>query len=56
MSRTVQGAACLLTLPQSAAAQDPASSIVGVWKTTNIVTKEVATGKTVHPLGEGLIG
>jgi hypothetical protein len=48
--------ACLLTLPQSAAAQDPASSIVGVWKRTSLITKEVATGKTAHPLGEGPIG
>jgi Lipocalin-like domain len=48
--------ACLLTLPQSAAAQDPASSVVGVWKLTSVVQKEVATGKTVHPIGEGPIG
>ena len=48
--------ACLLTLPQSAAAQDPASSVVGVWKLTSVVTKEVATGKTEHGLGEGPIG
>jgi hypothetical protein len=59
MTRTFVSAvafACLLTLPQSAAAQDPASSIVGVWKLTSLITKEVATGKTVHPLGEGPIG
>jgi hypothetical protein len=59
MTRTFVSAAafaCLLTLSQSAAAQDPASSIVGVWKTTSLVTKEVATGKTVHPFGEGPIG
>jgi hypothetical protein len=48
--------ASLLALTQSAGAQDPGSSIVGVWKTTSLVTKEVATGKTVHPLGEGLMG
>jgi hypothetical protein len=59
MTRTFVSAvafACLVTLPHSAAAQDAASSIVGVWKWTSVVTKEVATGKTVHPLGEGLIG
>jgi hypothetical protein len=58
MTRTFVSAvafACLLTLPQSAAAQD-ASSLVGVWKFVSLVTKEVATGKTVHPLGEGPIG
>ena len=46
----------LLTLPQPSAAQDLASQIVGVWKTTSVVTKEVASGKTVHPLGERLSG
>ena len=35
-----------------AAAQDLASQIVGVWKPTSLVTKEVASGKTVHPFGE----
>jgi hypothetical protein len=39
-----------------AAAQDLASQIVGVWKLTSLVTKEVASGKTVHPLGERLSG
>ena len=48
--------ACLLMLPQSAAAQDPASSLVGVWKFVSLVNKEVTTGKTVHPFGEGPIG
>ena len=38
------------------AAQDLASQIVGVWKTSSLVTKEVASGKTVHPLGERLSG
>jgi hypothetical protein len=59
MTRTFVSAvafACLLMLSQSAAAQDPASSVVGVWKLSNVVTKEVATGKTVHPIGEGPIG
>jgi hypothetical protein len=42
-------------MPHSAAAQDT-TSVVGVWKLTSLVTKEVATGKTVHPLGEGPIG
>ena len=59
MTRTFASAvalAFLLTLPQSAAAQDPASSVVGVWKLNSLVTKEVATGKTVHPFGEGTIG
>jgi len=48
--------AFLLTLPQPTAAEDLASQIVGVWKTTSVVTKEVASGKTVHPLGERLTG
>jgi hypothetical protein len=59
MTRTFVSAvafACLLMLPQSAAAQDPASSVVGVWKLSSVVTKEVATGKAVHPIGEGPIG
>jgi hypothetical protein len=59
MTRTFASAvavASLLTLPQWAAAQDPASSIVGVWKWTGVVTKEVASGKTSHSLGEGPIG
>ena len=59
MKRIVASAvifAGLLALPQPASAQDLASLIVGVWKYTSLVTKEVATGKTVHPLGEGLIG
>jgi Lipocalin-like domain len=59
MMRTPMSAialAFLLTLPQSTAAQDLASEIVGVWKTTSVVTKEVASGKTVHPLGERLNG
>ena len=45
-----------LTVAQPAAAQDLASQIAGVWKTASLVTKEVASGKTVHPLGERLSG
>jgi lipocalin-like protein len=58
MTRTFVSAiafTCLLILPHSAAAQDT-TSVVGVWKLTSLVTKEVATGKTVHPLGESPIG
>ena len=46
----------VLTSAQPAPAQDLASQIVGVWKTTSVVTKEVASGKTVHPLGERMSG
>jgi len=48
--------AFLLTLPQPAPAQDLASQLVGVWKVTSLVTKEVASGKTVHPFGERVSG
>jgi hypothetical protein len=44
--------ALALTLNQPAAAQDPASSIVGVWKLTSFARKEVGTDKTVQPYGE----
>ncbi len=44
--------AFVLTLAQPAAAQDPASSIVGVWKLTSFARKEVGTDKSVQPYGE----
>jgi Lipocalin-like domain len=44
--------AFVLTLGRPAAAQDPASSIVGVWKLTSFARKEVGTGKTVQAFGE----
>ena len=44
--------ALVLTLGEPAAAQDPASSIVGVWKLTSFARKEVGTDKTVQPYGE----
>ena len=42
----------LLMLPEPLAAQDLASSIVGTWKLTSFVRKEVATGKTAATYGE----
>jgi FtsP/CotA-like multicopper oxidase with cupredoxin domain len=45
-----------LTLGQPAAAQDPASSIVGVWKLTSFARKEVGTDKTFQPYGEHPMG
>lgn len=55
MNRTLTSAAALaflLTWAQAAAAQDLASSIVGMWKMTSFVRKEVATGKTAATYGE----
>jgi hypothetical protein len=55
MKRTLTsatGLALLLTLAQPVAAQDLASQLVGVWKLTGQSTKEVATGKITHSLGE----
>jgi hypothetical protein len=37
---------------QPAAAQDPASSIVGVWKLTGFERREIGTDKTVRPFGD----
>jgi hypothetical protein len=42
----------LLMLPEPLAAQDLASSIVGMWKLVSFVRKEVATGKTAATYGE----
>jgi hypothetical protein len=44
--------AFLLMLLEPLAAQDLASSIVGTWKMTSFVRKEVATGKTAAAYGE----
>ena len=41
----------LLTCAGPAAAEEAASSIVGVWKMISLTTKEVATGKTDQPYG-----
>jgi hypothetical protein len=48
--------AFVLTLGQPAAAQDPASSIVGVWKLTSFARGEVGTDKTVQVFGEHPMG
>jgi hypothetical protein len=59
MKRTLFAASILVPLlagAQPATAQELALQIVGVWKTTGLVTKEVVSGKTVHPLGERLSG
>jgi hypothetical protein len=42
----------LLTLAQPAAAEDLASSIVGVWKLTSFTRNDVGTNKTSKPYGE----
>jgi hypothetical protein len=55
MKRTLISAAAvtfLLTWAQQTAAQDLASSIVGMWKYTGVTFKEVATGKITYPYGE----
>ena len=55
MKRALMSAAAfvfLLMLPEPLAAQDLASSIVGTWKLTSFVRKEVATGKTAATYGE----
>lgn len=55
MQRNLISAAALilvLTLGQPAAAQEPASSIIGVWKLTSFARKEVGTDKIVQPFGE----
>jgi Lipocalin-like domain len=44
--------AFLLTFVEQLAAQDLASSIVGMWKMTSFARKEVATGNTTAPYGE----
>jgi Lipocalin-like domain len=46
------GLAFLLISPEPLAAQDLASSIVGTWKLTSFVRKEVATGKSATTYGE----
>ena len=59
MKRTLISAAALaflLTLGQPAAAQDLASSIVGVWKMISWTRKDVATGKTSKLYGEQPVG
>jgi hypothetical protein len=43
-------------LPQCALSQDLASQIVGVWKRTSQVQKEIATGTTNHTYGEKVSG
>jgi hypothetical protein len=42
----------ILTLPMPAAAEDLASSIVGVWKYTSVIVREVESGKDTRPYGE----
>jgi hypothetical protein len=44
--------ALVLMLGRPAAAQDSASSIVGVWKLTSFARKEVGTDKSVQTYGE----
>jgi len=48
--------AFLLTLPPHAPAQDLASQVVGVWKLSSQLRKEVATGATLNSYGEKPIG
>ncbi len=49
---TTATAALLISLAQSASAQDLRSQIVGTWKWSSHVYKEVATGKTTNVFGE----
>ena len=48
----VAALALFLTMGYAAIAQDPASQIVGVWKATEIIRKEVESGKIDKPYGE----
>ena len=59
MNRTLISAvalAFLLTLQSPAPAQDLASQVVGVWKLSSQLRKEVATGATLASYGEKPIG
>jgi hypothetical protein len=59
MNRTLisaAGLAFLLTLQSPARAQDLASQVVGVWKLSSNLRKEVATGATLASYGEKPIG
>ena len=59
MKRTLISAAAiafLLSFVQPAAAEDLASSIVGTWKMTSFIRKEMGTGKTVKEYGEQPVG
>ena len=42
----------ILAMGRPGAAQDFASSVVGVWKLTGVTRKEIATGKTTNLYGE----
>ena len=48
--------AFLVALAHPVEAQDPASSIVGVWKLTSFARKEVGTDKAVEVFGEKPVG
>jgi hypothetical protein len=50
------GLASILTLAQPTVAQDLASSIVGTWKITGQMGKEVVSGKTDKNFGEQPVG
>jgi hypothetical protein len=41
-----------LTFALPATAQDPQSSLVGLWKVTGVANKLVPSGEIVHPFGE----
>jgi hypothetical protein len=41
-----------LTFALPATAQDPQSSLVGLWKVTSVANKLVPSGEVVHPFGE----
>jgi hypothetical protein len=59
MKRILISAAAIafaLSLAQPAAAEDLASSIVGTWKMTSFIRKDVGTGKTIKEYGEQPVG
>jgi hypothetical protein len=56
ISLAAAGLTFVLLTAQPAAAEDPATQLVGVWKLTGFQSKEVATGTITHPFGERPLG
>ena len=51
---SVAALSLLLTIGYAATAQERASQIIGVWKATEIIRKEVESGKVEKPYGDKL--
>ena len=52
--KAVAALSLLLTMGYAATAQEQASQIIGVWKATEIIRKEVESGKIEKPYGDKL--